>query len=219
MESLLQGRLRNTHLPASKAMIPLYEAIVNSIQSIEEDGERTESALSVYEIRITILREKSLLSGEESREEDPIDGFLIQDNGSGFTESNWTSFKTLDTLYKAKKGCRGIGRLMWLKAFREVEVDSVFAADRQALMRRRFLFDPVKGVELRGAPEETSRPRVTVVSLKGFDRRYADQAHKELRTIAAGVLEHCLWYFVRAEGVPEIRIIDGVDNVLLGGPV
>lgn len=196
-------------------MIPLYEAVVNSIQAIEEEAERAENALSDYDIAITILREKTLLSAEDSRGEDRIDGFLVQDNGSGFTEDNWTSFKTLDTLYKARKGCRGIGRLMWLKAFREVEVDSVFASDDGALMRRRFLFDPARGVEPRGMPEEAVGPCATVVKLKGFDRRYADHAFKELRAIAAGILEHCLWYFVRAEGVPVIRIIDDVDHVLL----
>jgi hypothetical protein len=36
MDSLLEGRLRNTHLPFSKGMIPLYEAVVNSIHAIED---------------------------------------------------------------------------------------------------------------------------------------------------------------------------------------
>ena len=38
MESLLKGRLRNSHLAFTKAMIPLLEAVVNSIESIEDDS-------------------------------------------------------------------------------------------------------------------------------------------------------------------------------------
>ena len=32
----LQGRLRNTHLPKSHGLLPLFEAVVNSIHAIEE---------------------------------------------------------------------------------------------------------------------------------------------------------------------------------------
>jgi hypothetical protein len=214
MESVLQGRLRNTHLPASKAMIPLYEAVVNSIQAIEEDAERTKQLISSYLITVTVLRENTLLSSEEKRGEDRIDSFLIQDNGSGFTDENWKSFNRLDSLYKEKKGCRGIGRLMWLKAFREVEVDSLFTVNDR-LMRRRFSFHPVRDVEPLGQLEESKGPKITIVRLNGFERRYADHAYKSLRAIAGGILEHCLWYFVRAEGVPAIRIVDGTEHILL----
>ena len=33
----LKGRLRNTDLPKSHGLMPLFEAVVNSIESIEED--------------------------------------------------------------------------------------------------------------------------------------------------------------------------------------
>ena len=36
MRSELTGRLRNTHLPANQGLIPVYEAVVNSIEAIEE---------------------------------------------------------------------------------------------------------------------------------------------------------------------------------------
>jgi hypothetical protein len=214
LESLLQGRLRNTHLPLSKAMIPLYEAVVNSIQAIEEEAELAKLPVCTYNIMVNILRERTLLTSKSNRQEDRVSGFEIQDEGSGFTEINWKSFKTLDTLYKASKGCRGIGRLMWLKAFNEVEVNSVFLADGQ-LMRRQFSFHPVRDVEQFNEPKKTLGPKLTVVRLKGFEKRYADQALKSLRAIADGILEHCLWYFVRNEGVPVIRVCDGDNSIVL----
>ena len=36
------------------------------------------------------------------------------------------SFLTLDSDYKADKGGRGVGRLLWLKAFRKVNVSSIY---------------------------------------------------------------------------------------------
>lgn len=38
MESLLKGRLRNTHLPLSNSLTPLFEGIVNSIHAVEDDA-------------------------------------------------------------------------------------------------------------------------------------------------------------------------------------
>ena len=38
METNLQGRLRNTSLPYNQGLLPLFEAVINSIHSIEETG-------------------------------------------------------------------------------------------------------------------------------------------------------------------------------------
>lgn len=213
LESLLQGRLRNTTLPVSRAMLPLYEAVVNSIHAIEEDATKVKRAISDYQITITIIRDQSLLSSQ-ARGEDRIAGFLVEDNGCGFTIDNWNSFKTLDSDYKAQKGSRGIGRLMWLKAFKEVEVSSIYA-EGDLLKRRHFLFHPVRGIEPLGEPEATQEPKRTIVKLSGFESRYSEHAFKTLRAIACGVLEHCLWYFVRNEGVPSMRVMDGDEYIQL----
>ena len=66
---------------------------------------------------------------EGKRGPDPsakIIGFKIIDNGIGFNDANLKSFETLDSDHKAVKGCRGVGRLLWLKAFQKVYVDSVY---------------------------------------------------------------------------------------------
>ncbi|HEY4544854.1 MAG TPA: hypothetical protein VIG90_00315 [Pedomonas sp.] len=209
MRSLLQGRLRNTHLPATKAMMPLYEAVVNSIHAIEEDAERFGRPITDYEVEVEIARESTLWSSDGRSSDDRIIGFSIKDNGAGFNDENWSSFNTLDTLHKVNKGSRGIGRLMWLKAFRDVEVDSVFLASDGIFMRRRFGFDPHTDVTAHGEPEETKDQRQTVVKLNGFIKPYLDYAPKTAQSISNGILEHCLWYFVRAEGVPKISVIDG----------
>ncbi len=46
-----------------------------------------------------------------------FESFSIIDNGNGFTAENYKSFRTADSSLKWKKGCKGIGRFLWLKAF------------------------------------------------------------------------------------------------------
>ncbi|WP_216593439.1 hypothetical protein [Paracoccus sanguinis] len=216
MESLLQGRLRNTYLAASKGMIPLYEAVVNSIQAIEDDAAAGAQPIRSHKITVRVIRslQTSLqLEGKGSARE-RITGFEVTDDGIGFTEDNWKSFRTLDSLWKAQRGCRGIGRLMWLKAFKQVRVDSVFAEDSE-LKCRRFRFDVAHDVKPEGDVESASGPKRTVLCLEGFEPRFAEQAPKTARVIAIGLLEHCLWYFVREQGVPEIVVEDGPDRLVL----
>lgn len=38
LQTNLKGRLRNTSLPKSHGLMPVFEAVVNSIHSIEERG-------------------------------------------------------------------------------------------------------------------------------------------------------------------------------------
>ena len=57
-----------------------------------------------------------------------------------------SSFETLDSDYKASQGCRGVGRLLWLKAFEKVNVVSVFVDGDVALKQRTFSFTAALGV-------------------------------------------------------------------------
>ena len=212
MDSPLTGRLRNTHLPFSKGLMPVYEAVINSIEAIEEANEEKHLPLSEYSIKLEIVRnwQKDLLT--ENLTSNPIIDFRITDNGIGFTEANWISFKTLDSLWKAKKGCRGIGRVLWLKAFENVSVDSHFEKNG-SIRRRKFVFNVGDEVsDLKSNIQRTDQIN-TVVNLEGFKEKYAVEAPKTLRTIASGLLEHCLWYFIRTDGVPSIEVHDGDQTV------
>ena len=58
MNSRLEGRLRKYKLPKSQALLPLFEAIVNSIDSLM-DIPQLEKFIKIYTIREDILRDKS----------------------------------------------------------------------------------------------------------------------------------------------------------------
>ena len=216
LQTNLRGRLRNTSLPVSSALHPLHEAVVNSIHSIEE----LEPPLSSGAIRITVIRDPqaalSISPGAQPHvSEIPIIGFRIEDNGVGFTDDNMASFRTLDSEYKVNLGGRGVGRLLWLKAFEKVIVESVYDDENRQRKRRSFRFDADNGVSDDVVTDAPDSEHVTTIALNGFAKRYRDASPKSAGVIGRHILEHCLWYFVRAVGAPQITIVDDDGAVSL----
>jgi hypothetical protein len=121
MDFDLIGRVQNTRLRARHGLMPLFETVANSIAAIEEAGRGN------GRIEITIERDfqQSVLDAQFNRIL-PVKNFIIEDNGIGFTEDNYASFDTMDSRAKAIRGGKGIGRLLWLKAFDYAEIESVY---------------------------------------------------------------------------------------------
>lgn len=124
------------------------------------------------------------------------------------------SFETLDSDYKADRGCRGVGRLLWLKAFDRVAVSSAYENSDGELCGRRFRFSEDREVEQDGESEGLTEPGA-VVRLDGFKESYQQAAAKTVDAIAREVFEHCIWYFLRPGGAPEITVSDDEDSVAL----
>ena len=205
----LSGRLRNTNLPKTHGLLPVFEAVVNSIQSLEEADK-----LAGAQISLEIIRNPQQQMHPEKGGEQAIRAFTITDNGVGFNATNMTSFETLDSDHKIGKGCRGIGRLMWLKAFDVAEVESVFHEEGK-LYRRNFSFSSQKGVQA-SPPEEVHDQQIqTILTLEGFDKEYYRSCRKTALGIAEALLEHCLWYFVRGSASPNIIVKDGTESISL----
>jgi hypothetical protein len=204
----LPGRVRNVSLAPSNGLMPLFEAVSNSIHAIEEAGRAPEDG----QIKIEITRGAPRLSLEPDAAPvaGDIEGFTITDNGVGFNEANFRSFRTLDSEHKVAKGGRGVGRLLWLKAFETVTVESVFKDDDGKYKRRSFAFGAASGVSGGAMPEilDGRAQRRTTIALGGFRVRYRQQAYKTAVSIGAALVEHCLWYFVRPGGTASIVIED-----------
>jgi hypothetical protein len=120
----LDGRLRKTSVPASRPLLPVFEAVSNSFHAIQETG-RPDG-----EIIVEFRRESTL----DPEIKGHIDSVIIRDNGIGFTEDNYHAFETADTTYKLALGGKGVGRFTWLVAFAEAVVVSRYnaGADRRA---------------------------------------------------------------------------------------
>jgi hypothetical protein len=212
----LHGRLRNTSLPLSNGLHPLFEAVVNSIHALEDAGVSTEHG----RIQVAIDRlaaQPRLLDGDDKKREvarGEISGFTIKDNGIGFTEENYQAFMMLDTDRKVAKGGRGIGRLLWLKAFDRAEVLSRFYEGGE-LFERTLVFSAGGVSGGNAAPAPIGASRETTVRLVHFDPSYRAHTRKTGEAIANAMLEHCLWYFVRPGNAPQITVEDDGELISL----
>lgn len=207
LQTNLKGRLRNTSLPKSHGLMPVFEAVVNSIHSIEETNNTTDGKII---LRINRTTQGSL--DLDAKSQSPIIGFTIIDNGCGFDEANFKSFETLDSDHKIDKGCRGVGRLMWLKVFGLVEVESHFFDVDDELKKRIFRFDDKSGVHGEKVVEATYQKPGTIIKLLDFDENFRKQVPAKGQSIANQLLEHVLWYFVRQGSAPKI-LLEDADEV------
>ena len=206
----LQGRLRNTKVAAKDAFLPVFEAIVNSIHSIE-DRFGPEDAAENGRIQVHVRRvRQAQLPGMVGRPPvERVESFTVVDNGVGFTDPNLMSFETADSTAKIGRGGKGIGRLTWLVVFEKAEVESRFRSEEDRLRRRSFTFSPTdtgisdfsdEALESKGAIE-------TRVRLVGVRKSYKEPLRKGLEVIAERVFEHCFNYFV-VGNCPRVTIIE-----------
>lgn len=211
LQTNLSGRLRNTSLPKSHALMPIFEAVVNSIHSIEEVTDNIRDG----RITLTIVRNRQLSTGLDNAGLPEITGFKITDNGAGFNEINYKSFQTLDSEHKISKGCRGIGRLLWLKVFSRAHISSTYEEDGCKKFRE-FQFSRESGAEDKEATKVDDDNSIsTSVLLQDINDDYVKAIPAKAETIAMRLLEHCVWHFVRDQGCPEIIVEDEFDSINL----
>lgn len=197
----LMGKVRNFPLPKNRPLVPLYEAIVNSINAIDE-RKRSDSTLKGT-IEVEVLREKSLFP---LCEENKVYGFRIIDNGIGFNEDNMKSFMEADSDYKFAIGGKGVGRFSWLKVFSKATVTSTFKRD-DSFITRSFDFTLDNQNIIDNITVAKIDDFITEVCLKGFINDYDKDVPKQLITIATRLIQHCFAYFLRSD-CPQITIFD-----------
>ena len=113
----IKGLVDRLELSQAKAMMPLFEAISNAVDAIEDckDGFFKHSIV----IRLIAAHDLAHQGGDETV---TFDGFEISDDGVGFNDFNLASFKKAHTLSKVQVGGKGVGRFTFLKVFSNVHV-------------------------------------------------------------------------------------------------
>ena len=210
MKSDVIGRVGNVRLSPSRCLAPLFEAIVNSIQAIDERSEKG------GQIDVFVERDTSQHSMEEEKPiaDQPVSGFVVQDNGIGFNDSNFESFDTSDTTSKRARGGKGVGRFLWLKAFERAEVESVFQ-ENGSFRKRQFNFTLTrKGVQNQKCKKVEVVPVQTTVRLVRFKPRYQQYCPKSSEKIAHRIIEHFLELFI-LKTCPTIILHDEYEDTLL----
>ncbi len=214
MQIDIAGKVREKKLAAKNALLPLFEAIVNSIHAIEEGSVTTPGIIEIKAER-SAQTKVDLREDEQKEDKAQIIGFIITDNGIGFNEENYESFNFAHSSYKLNKGGKGIGRITWLRAFNRVEIDSVFKKNGSIMQRKfNFLFtrDGIEGHELKEV--DSSIKRYTKVHLKSLRERYHRWTNNDLEEIAFKIIEHCFSFF-REDDCPRIILKDGDDTIVV----
>ena len=210
----LQGRLRNTKVAAQDAFLPVFEAIVNSIHSIQ-DRFGLEDAAEKGCIQVHVHRvQQHQLPGVGRPPVEPVTSFTVVDNGVGFTDPNLKSFETADSTAKIERGGKGIGRLTWLVVFEKAEIESRFRDYEDRLRRMSFTFSPTEtGIsDFSDEALESEETIETRVRLVGVRNRYVEPLRKGLEVIAERVFEHCFNYFM-VGNCPRVTVIEhGADG-------
>lgn len=205
----IQGLVRQ--LKMSNYLMPLFEAIVNSIQSIYLSGIKN----GYIEIYINRASEQQNLNFDNNPSVpstvQEIDSIIISDNGSGFNNKNVKSFNKAYYTDKVALGCKGVGRFSWLKAFERVDIESIFEEQGEKY-KRVFTYKIPQGIDKNTFITESTdeKDTKTIIKLKGLKAKYAKDSKQRIETIAKKILEHC-FYYISAENAPTI-IIKGYDN-------
>jgi hypothetical protein len=188
----LPGRIENTVLPAGKPLLPLFDALINSIHAIEDRRKRGWAGRGSITISVRRdLSQKQIESAAGTTTDEPVSGFVVEDDGIGFDEPNRESFETADSRYKKARGSKGVGRFLWLKAFQRVSVESTFAGPDEKLVLRTFTFELPNGVVGERTEASQTNHTGTRLTLQGYLEPYRAKCPKSLRAIADRIVEHC----------------------------
>ena len=112
---------------AAEALQPVFEAVSNSLHAIEDAF--GDAYQQMGEVTVTFLAVKT-----------PSEiTVVVTDNGVGMEPVRFEAFCTADTDYKITRGGKGVGRLLWLDAFEQIRLVSIFR-DGERVFRRSFVF-------------------------------------------------------------------------------
>lgn len=203
MKFNFKNRVRNFKFSTSDIFVPLYEAIINSMQSIEERGNFDDARVD-----IKIERDSYRIAGFTSG----IFSIEITDNGIGFVEHNFESFCTSDSDYKMEIGGKGVGRINWLKAFEVIYVSSIYTENGK-YYERIFNFNIDEEIHNVKVHEiEPNTPLETKIILYNLNQEFRSATEVPLKDIAGKIIEHFASYFVIG-AMPKITIADEVDKI------
>lgn len=198
MRANINGRLRKFKLKKGDGLVPIQEAVVNSIQS-------KSTKITVEIIRAPIIMED--LDGKPTLPH--IQSFKIKDNGDGFNNQNYNSFEELDSELKRDIGGKGIGRISFLKAFEEARIKSVYEETGKKYLRKFIFKNSIDGIENEDVVEvENKIPLETTIELLGYKEDYRENSPKKMSTISENLLLHLLEYFINLEEEVEVFVED-----------
>lgn len=198
----IENRVRKLPKPsnATQGLQPVFEAVSNSVYAIE-DRLKEHLANGKISIRVTALSEPEKIE------------IVVSDDGIGLDKDRYEAFCQIDTDFKHSKGGKGVGRLFWLDAFKQIVVESVYDKKTGGRARRRFTFELNNDEQVKPQIEDVEVADAatgTVITLRGLrTQEYAETFPKRAETFLRYFSAHFISDFLRGEG-PTITVdLDG----------
>ena len=188
MELKVKDLVSSIDLSKPEVFLPLYESVVNSIISLDKVT-REEKLIEIF-----IERSKGEFATDlYGRGVTTIQNITIIDNGQGFTEENYTSFKSpYGDLNRKKYGCKGVGRFTILALFEKMEITSIYEENGK-WWRRSFNFDVENEITEEELVEiEMTNPQTKVVLKNCNNKELQPCTVRNAEEIAKGIMEHLL---------------------------
>ena len=199
----IEGRIRNMRLPDGKTALlySIFEAVMNGIQAIEERVKTDSPLKGAIAIRVTQNADKTIKSIE------------VRDNGIGLNQRHLDSFNVCDTREKVDIGGRGVGRLVWLKAFDAVRVTST-SQDDAVVRRVQFDFRPKLDDSRDNLAEAVGQASDigTTIAMTGPQQR---DARLSVALLARSLAHHFFPFFI-AGSMPTTKVYLGKREVDVG---
>ena len=211
-----EGIIKEINLSEADVLYSLFEAVVNSIQSIHEIQKIGISEQG--EISIFIERDKQELDIFDKEGNYPIKSITIVDNGIGFNNSNYyDGFLKSHSTKKQNLGGKGLGRFTMLSVFDLIKVKSIYreSSNDKTLSLRLFELSRKEGVNEDKPIPSKAQKNTTEITLSNINSKFKQATAKySQENIADSILEHCLLYYLGNEA-PIIRIVENDEAINL----
>ena len=202
----VQNIIETVDLTPKDALLPLYEAIINSIISLL----KSDIPKDKREIQIKIIRGDAP-TGLNFENINTIHSIIVSDNGLGFNEENYKSFETPFTRINKKYGCKGVGRFTVLAAFKKIKVRSNYR-ENNIWKYREFECDAENEVTpIKFEDSELKENKTTIELIECFNEIIKDKTALSIAQISNEIMQHCLIFYLSNE-LPKIMIFDADDN-------
>ena len=182
----------------------MYEAITNSIHA------------NSTEIKCFLQTNNHVLNEDgvelASRK---VDSITIVDNGNGLNKENYKSFCKYRTEHNKELGCKGVGRFIFLKVYKNAKYESLLLKEQE---KRTVTFDfdfDTENIKIEPVKVDVNSTQIQLTSLT---QQYYDQEKQIDRRVTLNleaIREKVLWnliptlYFYKKKGVTiEIDFID-----------
>ncbi len=196
----INGKLNKLRID-EKGLLPLFEAVSNSIHSIQDrNGQGV--------IKIEVEKAFEIFSNDNSDNTPYVKNITIIDNGIGFNEENYQSFLQSDSLYKFKRGGKGVGRFTWLKAFQHAEIESVYI-ENSISKKRTFKFSanlvPITSMNVEESIEAIDN--LTKIQLVNLKEQYKKKFPYDIEKLTNLLIIHNIQHLI-SKTLPELLIYE-----------